>query len=282
MEKKQIYGLIGHPVKHSLSAAMHNAAFAHLGIDAEYQLFDVLPENLEDFFNRDVLEKDIKGFNVTIPHKENAVSFLTNNNKLVQKIGATNTIIVDDDEKFKGYNTDCMGFLKHLKELEIAVRGKKAGIIGSGGAAKAVVYALMSLNINEIMIYDKDSEKSKQLISRMVQQLAPGANISVVDSIESLGIKNKDILINATPIGMKEQDPLLVTKDMLHQDLFVYDLIYNPEKTKLLELADSLGIKNSNGFKMLLYQGTLAFEHWTGQSAPEDVMFEALQKALDN
>ena len=292
MISKQIYGLIGHPVKHSLSAAMHNAAFAYLGINAEYKLFDILPENLEDFLKpggivkdiegNEIDKKNIKGFNVTIPHKEAVLKFVLLDDEKsygVKEIQAVNTIIVNENGTLNGFNTDHAGFSQDVI-INQAVDAKRTAMIGAGGAAKAVAFVLR--NVAEVVaVFDVDKNRSSNLAAK-IRKMAPTCNAYAVNCIGELKIKDKTFLVNASPVGMKEQDPLLITEDMLHKDLFVYDLIYNPEKTKLLKFADSLGIKNSNGLKMLLYQGTLAFEHWTGQSAPEDIMFKALQKALEN
>ena len=274
--EKQIYGLIGYPVKHSFSAAMHNAAFLHFGINAQYRLFEVKPQELKDFFSS-AHEKGIRGFNVTIPHKENAVAFLDEKSFGVAEIGATNTVRIDNDGKLKGFNTDYAGLSRDIKELNVNV--ERTAILGAGGAAKAVVFALAKKGAAEIAVFDIDASRSGDLVKK-IKQMFPECKVHAVDSVEALRIPEKTFLVNATPLGMKEDDPLLVEEEMLHKNLFIYDLIYNPAQTKLLETAKQKGLCVSNGLKMLLYQGMLAFEHWTGNPAPERVMFHALGEAL--
>ncbi|MBM3249188.1 MAG: shikimate dehydrogenase [Candidatus Omnitrophica bacterium] len=275
---KKIYGIIGFPVKHSLSPAMHNAAFRALDINAEYMLFEVKPEELKSFFNN--LDKsNILGLNVTIPHKEKVFGFvsLEPDNSYLRQIGAINTI-VNKKGQWLGYNTDISGFTKHLKE-NFDPANKKVAIIGAGGAARAVSFALVKSGAKEISIFDIDQKKSEN-ISKMLRGLFPDFLISIAKNIEDLQIKNKNLLINATPLGMKPKDPCPVEEKQLHKDLFVYDLIYNPAETKLLKLAKKAGAQTSDGLGMLLYQGMLSFEIWTGGPAPKETMQKALINAL--
>ena len=286
--KKQIYGLIGYPLKHSFSALMHNAAFTHLGMNAEYRLFEIKPQELQYFFHRIIpLEdmhgevfsyEDLHGFNVTIPYKEMVLQFLNEISPAAADIKAVNTVSVHKGSEFKGFNTDFAGFDRHITELE--VNTKKAAIIGAGGAARAVAYALKTKKAEEIVVYDIDNQKSQSLASD-VNSWDCGCTAYAVDSVEALNLYDKTLLVNASPVGMREDDPLLIKKSMLHKDLFVYDLIYNPADTKLLSLAQDNGLRNRNGLKMLLYQGVLAFEHWSGIDAPVEVMFEALKGAMN-
>jgi shikimate dehydrogenase len=179
-----------------------------------------------------------------------------------------------------GFNTDIAGFSRHLKEQFDPV-GKKTAILGAGGAAKAVAYVLASLKAGSISVFDVDHQKSSK-ITDMVKEIFPGFPIYPVDRIEGLQIKDKDLLVNATPVGLKEEDPCLLKSGQLHSNLFVYDLIYNPEQTKLLALAKQAGARVSNGLGMLLYQGMLSFRVWTGQEAPRQVMEEALNSGLSS
>lgn len=286
--KKQIYGLIGYPIKHSFSALMHNAAFTHLGMNAEYRLFEINPQELQYFFHRIIPLKDVHGevfsyddlhgFNVTIPYKEMVLQFLNEISPAAADIKAVNTVSVHKGSEFKGSNTDFSGFTRHISEMD--VNTDKVAIIGAGGAARAVAYALKTKNAEEIVVYDIDNQKSQSLASD-VNSWDSGCTAYAVDSIEALNLYDKTLLVNASPVGMREDDPLLIKKSMLHKDLFVYDLIYNPADTKLLSLAQDNGLRCRNGLKMLLYQGVLAFEHWSGIDAPVEVMFEALKGAMN-
>ncbi|MCG2712841.1 MAG: shikimate dehydrogenase [Candidatus Omnitrophica bacterium] len=283
-KKKQIYGLIGYPIKHSFSAAMHNAAFSYLAMNAEYKLFEINPQDLQYFFHRIIPLRDIKGetipfdalrgFNVTIPHKEAVLQFLNKISPAAAEIKAVNTVSVHNGSEFKGFNTDFAGFDRHISELD--VNTEKAAIIGAGGAARAVAYALKTKQTEEIAIYDIDKAKAESL-AKAVNSWDSGCAAYAVELIEDLNLHAKTLLVNASPVGMREDDPLLITRQMLHKDLFVYDLIYNPVYTKLLLLAQDNGLRHRNGLKMLLYQGVLAFEHWIGIDAPLEIMFEALK-----
>lgn len=287
--QKQLYGLIGYPVKHSFSAAMHNAAFFALGINAEYRLFEVKPEDLEDFvYNEGTMQdvtgavfnaQDLNGFNATIPHKEAMVKFTVLDIKSfgVREINALNTVRIDLDRTLVGFNTDWAGFSRDINEQN--VDSKKAALIGAGGAGKAVAYALSKKDAREIAVYDIDRQRSVELAQK-IQQWNPQCRAYAAGDIEGLRIKDKTLLVNASSVGMKPNDPVLIREDMLHSELFVYDLIYNPAQTKLLTMAKKKGLRCSNGLNMLLYQGMLAFSIWTGEDAPRDIMLKALQEEL--
>ncbi|HNX81102.1 MAG TPA: shikimate dehydrogenase [Candidatus Omnitrophota bacterium] len=273
-----VYGVLGFPVKHSLSPLMQNAAFKALGINATYKLFEVAAGDLEEFFYS--LEKNnIRGLNITIPYKERALQFVklpAESNHLF-KVKAINTAVFAGGVWY-GFNTDITGFARHLKE-NIDPVAKRAAIIGAGGAARAVSYVLANEKVRDIAICDVDASKAR-LIAGMVSDIFPGFPIYPVSDVEALDIAQKDILINATPCGMKPADPCLVPESKFHKNLFVYDLIYTPVETKLLARAKARGCKTANGLKMLLYQGAGSFEHWTGEKPPEDIMWKALKEGV--
>lgn len=278
MTPQKIYGLVGFPVKHSLSPAMHNAAFAALKINAEYKLFELKPQELEGFFKA-AAKNNIFGLNVTVPYKEQVIPFLSKLSEAAKLTGAVNTVKVSD-AGLEGFNTDGEGFIKHLKEgLRFDPAGKAIALIGAGGAAKAVSVYLCRENPQYLSIFDVDKEKSVNL-SRHLKENFQNLDIKAVDSIQGLNIGASDLLINATPIGMKEQDPCLVDEKLIHSGLLVYDLIYNPKETRLLKTAELKGAKTANGLGMLLYQGAAAFEVWTNQKAPVEIMRKALVSAL--
>jgi len=274
--KPKLYGLVGFPVKHSLSPCMHNAAFTKLKIKAKYKLFELQAEQLEDFLGN-LKKNNISGFNVTIPYKEKVLPLLDIKSPGVREIGAVNTVVVTKDKKLKGFNTDFAGFIRHLKELKVTPR--KAAIIGAGGAAKAVCFALGKSKVEEICIYDIDAYKSLGLVSQF-KDVFGRTKFSAVARIEELNLRDKDLLVNASPVGMRPLDPCLIEDMMLHKNLFVYDLIYNPVETKLLAAAKKAGIRFSNGLGMLLYQGVICFEHFTGKKAPVETMRAALEKGV--
>ncbi len=274
----KIFGVLGFPVKHSLSPAMHNAAFRELKIKASYKKFEVRPEELGRFL-KNLKAKNICGLNVTIPHKEQILRYLTGYKaSAADEIGAVNTVIVDEGGRLKGYNTDYLGFSRHLSELKL--HPKRIAVIGAGGAAKAVCFALAKKGAQEIAIHDVDTYKSISLMQRF-QDGFPECRLIAVDRMEGLALGDKDLLVNASPVGMNPQDPCLVTPAMLPAGIFVYDLIYNPVETKLLQLARLKGLGFANGLGMLLYQGVESFNLWMKpKKAPLSVMSAALKLAL--
>ncbi|MGE5279341.1 MAG: shikimate dehydrogenase [Deltaproteobacteria bacterium] len=272
------YGLLGFPVGHSYSGSMHNAAFAHLGIAAHYELFEVSPEKLEEFFSSTVKERGLRGFNVTVPHKEAAVRYLNGSiSPAVRQIGAVNTIRIEADGTRSGCNTDAPGFRRDLRENGVEVAGKKAVLIGAGGAAKAVAAALGGLKVRELEIFDVAADKAVSLAEKTRQQY-PYVDARAVTEVRFLDTRAAALLVNATPVGMKPSEPPVIGAEQLHPGLFVYDLIYNPARTPLLAAAEKAGCRRANGLGMLLYQGCRAFEYWTGKEAPVEVMRAALRR----
>lgn len=270
---KSIYGLMGYPVSQSLSPLMHNAAFKALGVDAAYELFALKPEELAGFF-RDLKKKDspIFGLNVTVPYKEKAIEFMDSLSPYVQKAMAVNTIVIGPDRSLRGFNTDGPGFLTHLTELGFHSQGKRIAILGAGGSARGIltVLCLLPQRPQWIRIYNVHPEKAERLLEDLKNRMDVSV-AAAVSSIDALDIKNTDLLINATPVGMKKDDPSLIEEGLLHSRMLVYDLVYNVAETKLLKLAKKKGAKVSNGLGMLLYQGVLAFEHWANAELDEDV-----------
>jgi len=276
MANLKTFGLVGFPVKHSLSPMMHNAAFKALGIPAEYKLFEIKPEDFSGFLAG--LDKfNISGLNVTVPFKEKVLDFvrLGPGQGHVRQVGAVNTI-VNIDACWTGFNTDIPGFEKHLKE-NFDPTGKSCAILGAGGAARAVAYVLAKVGAREIVVFDIEKSKAESVCS-MIKGIFPEFNILRVESLQDMEIKNKELLVNCTPVGLKESDPALIDKRFLHKNLFVYDLIYNPVLTRLLKEAEAQGCRTANGLSMLLYQGALSFEYFIGQNAPVEIMREALTK----
>ena len=275
MEKseKKIYGLLGFPLGHSLSPKMHNAAFQALGIDAEYKLFEIKPEGISDFLF-DLTKNKIHGFNVTVPYKEIITQYLSWKSAEVEAVGAVNTVRVLEGRCLKGYNTDSRGFFTHLKsDLMFDPKGRTVAVIGAGGGAKAVCFALAQKGAGQIAVYDVDQDKAQNLVNR-IQDRFPKCALRVAKNIYELAIKKSQLLVNATPIGLKNGDPSLVQVEDLHADLLVYDLIYNPAETELLKLAKRSGARASNGLGMLFYQGAEAFERLTDIKLPVDVRNE--------
>ncbi len=281
---KATYGLVGYPLGHSLSPVMHNTAFQALDVEAEYVLFPMKKEAIEAFF-KDLKDSDspVFGLNVTVPHKEHVIPFLDAMDPFAAKVGAVNTVVIDKNRKLIGFNTDGPGFLAHLTEAGFDAAGKRITILGAGGAARAIVsvFCLLGSRPESVRIYDIDMEKAVSLV-RDIGSRIDVSHVHVVNSIDDLNIELSDLLINATPLGMKADDPVLVSEELLHSNMMVYDLVYNPPETPLLKMAKAKGAKTVNGLKMLFYQGVLAFQHWAEMELPESIktrMWQELEKA---
>ena len=281
-ENKSLYGIVGYPVKYSLSPLMHNAAFEALSVPAAYELFPLEEDELENFFAK--LHDDdspIFGLNVTVPYKETVLKHVDVLTPFVEKVGAVNTIVINKERKLIGYNTDAPGFLSHLAELGVQTSEKRIVILGAGGVSRAIIAALCLIaeKPESIKIFDVVKEKADALVADLGERI----DLSMVESVQSiddLNIEIADILINATPIGMHEDDPCLVEPELLHSNMFVYDVIYKPEETPLLKEAKKKGAKTSNGLGMLYYQGVLAFQHWANIEL-EDEIKQKMRKSLE-
>lgn len=265
-DKITTYGLIGYPLDHSLSPCMHNTAFRALDVAAVYELFPLQENEVEGFIKTLKMDDShIFGLNVTVPYKEKVIPYLDALSPFAEKVGAVNTIVVDEKRSLVGHNTDGPGFWTHLTELDVQLKGKRIAIMGAGGASRAIISMLCLIEQRPVSIklYDLDAEKAHALVRDLSQRIDLSI-VEVVHSLDDLNIELSNVLINATPIGLKKQDSCLVDPDLLHANLFVYDLIYNPKETVLLKLAKEKGAGISNGLGMLFYQGVLAFEHWAG------------------
>ena len=277
------YGIIGYPVKHSLSPAMQNAAFKACDIDAGYELFDVAPENLDKFLD-DIAKSwnNISGLNVTIPHKIKTKEYLERNGKLdevARRLGAVNTIKIEPDGSLRGFNTDGPGFYRSLQEdLRFEPEGKKVFVLGAGGAARAVIMYLGN-GPEKIFVADIDKEKTTELKNHYGKYYDEKKLVIVGGEIKE-ALADCALLINATPIGMKEADPSPIDKNLLRSGTRIYDLVYNRPVTQLVREANSMKLHAVTGIGMLLYQGAIAFEIWTGKKAPVGVMKKALKDAL--
>lgn len=277
----KIIGIFGYPITHTLSPVMHNAIFKFLGLDYCYIPFEVRKGYLSDAVKA-LRALNIKGINVTIPYKEEIIPYLDEISSEARIISAVNTVSVRKG-RLIGYNTDGRGFIKAFyKESGLTLRNKKILLLGAGGAAKAVAVQAALMGTKEILIANRTFYKGKELaghISRFVPTCRVIPLKYTKDTLKK-SISRMDILINATSLGMNPKDPLPIPQDLLHPSLVVYDLIYNPPITGLLKAARKVGAKGINGVGMLLYQGALSFEIWTGVRPPIDLMKRVLTKAL--
>ncbi|MBU3955995.1 shikimate dehydrogenase [bacterium] len=256
-------GLVGWPVEHSLSPAIHNGAFKKLSLFWRYDLYPASPENFEKIIEN--MKTELEGFNITYPYKEKILSRLDEIDSIASSVGAVNCA-KKEKGKWLGTNTDASGFLKALKE-DINPHNKNIFIVGCGGAAKAAAFALASASARKIFLKDIDETKAEELRKRL-NKFAPA--LPVVKSSSFSELKNCDILINATPLGMSD-DKIPVPADFLHNNLYVFECIYNRE-TPLLEEASRKGLRRQNGLNMLVYQAADSFTFWTGTRAPVELM----------
>ncbi|MBI4963756.1 MAG: shikimate dehydrogenase [Desulfomonile tiedjei] len=274
-------GVIGYPVAHSLSPAMHNAAFDSLGMNWRYVPIRVRPERLRDIV-LGLESKAFRGINVTIPHKENVIPLLDKVSPEVTRIGAVNTVTLKDG-KLSGENTDWSGFLAALEELNFDPAGCNALILGSGGAARAIAYALASCSARILM--SSRNRAAGDDVAKQVRRAFPRASITWAHNQALRGMSIRcDLLVNATPVGMSPRGEFSPWPDEvpLPQCSFVYDTVYNPSRTRLMEQASSRGMKCANGLSMLVHQAALSFSIWTGRSAPIDVMRKAISYGDEN
>ena len=264
------YGLLGKDIGYSLSPAMHNAAFKELGIEAEYKLFDKSLDELDGFF-KELKDGKISGCNVTIPYKEKVLEYVDKKDNLVLAVGSLNTIIRRNDGLVEGTNTDHDGFMNALTgkgedDLGFDPSGKNVFLFGAGGAAKTIVFSLLGWApecVRRIVIADIDTKKAEKLAGSAVANQQKGTIISVVEDEGQYEefISKSDLLINATPCGMKESDKPLFDYRYMHERLSVFDFIY-AKKTPLIKEALDRGAKAINGKNMLLNQAVAAFECW--------------------
>ena len=274
--------LLGHPVGHSMSAVMHNAAFRELGLDYRYELKSVPPGELGSFVSSELRRPGFAGASVTIPHKVAVMEHLDGVDPSALRIGAVNTIVVEDGQ-LKGYNTDGAGALRGIVEVYGEVEDARVVMVGAGGAARAVGYHL-STNVRELTIANRTVGRAEALARDLTEN--PGCR-AIVKSIPLErgalrdAIVGADILVNGTPLGMHpETQGTPVERSLLHPGLLVFDLVYNPVMTRLLREAGEAGAAILPGVNMLVYQGATAFRMWTGEDPPVETMREAVVEAL--
>ena len=285
--KTKLIGLIGWPVSHSFSPAMHNAAAAALGLNWIYLPLPVRPPDLRSAV-LGMSALGFKGINVTVPHKQAIIPFLNTIEKGARIIGAVNTIVVnrlsakpEEPWLLAGHNTDWLGFLADLDSLQVPSKQRDCLILGAGGSARAVVYALAQAGAN-VLILARRKVQAEQLAA----DFAEVAQV-LVDSLTALpslvsGL-NAPLIVNTTPLGMLPEVDRSVWPDSMPfpAGTFVYDLVYNPQETRFMQQAKEAGCGTSNGLGMLIHQGALAFELWTGQKPSIKEMKKALQSTRE-
>lgn len=269
--------LLGSPVSHSISPAMHNTAFDALGLDFSYMAFDVSKEDLPTAVEG--LKKiNCCNFNLTMPLKTAIIPLLDEIDEAAELAQSVNTCVCQDG-KLVGYTTDGIGFLQSMKDCGIKYSGTTITILGAGGAATSIITQAAMEGVEKINIF-KRKNASFQKVVDFADRLTKSTECDLfVYDMEDMDILNfslqeSDILINSTNVGMGDDDRSLVPKEFLHPGLTVCDVIYHPAETRLLKDAKACGCKTMNGKYMLLYQGAAAFKLWTGKDMPIDLIKE--------
>ncbi len=265
------YCIIGDPVDHSLSPAMHNAVFKALHLNCTYIAFRIAKDELEAGI-QSLRKANIAGFNVTMPHKVAVMKFLDERDETCLKINAVNTVN-NENGKFKGYNTDIHGFIQPLKRRKISLAGKTALLMGAGGAARAVLTALADERVGKVIIANRNMARAKE-VAQHARKLGLNCELVGLDDASKLASK-ADLIVNATPMGMA-REPSIIKPTDIRGDSIVYDLVYRPMETGLIQSAKEAGATIVYGYEMLIEQGAKSFEIWKKMEAPRDVMKETL------
>jgi shikimate dehydrogenase len=277
----KIVGIIGAPIEHSRSPQIHNAAIAALGLDYVYVPFHVQPDNLgaaiEGFKAAHVV-----GINVTIPHKQNVIASLDEISREATLIGAVNTLIFKDGT-ISGENTDAPGFLQAMQEEGLDVpQGGAAVVIGAGGSARAIVVALALAGVRTICITNRTVSRAVALATDLSGKTGVSIyGIGLDDPKLSNAVGMSQLIVNTASTSMDVSHPLLIDPEWLEPQSIVYDIVYTPPETRLLRAAAEKDCHTIGGLGMLVHQGAIAFERWTGVNPPVEIMRQALQGAFD-
>ena len=273
-------GIIGYPLRHSISPAFQQAAFDFYGMDVQYVVWETPPDGLAQRMQA-LRAADVLGSNVTVPHKEAVRPYLDRLAEPAQRTGAVNTI-VNRDGVLEGHNTDVTGFLRALKEDgDFDPGARRVLLLGAGGAARAVAHALVDVGVASLTIANRTVERALALAAAL-----GGSTALQAVPLERAALEKSngwDLIINCTTLGMRHgtgENESPMPDDLIPSHALVYDLVYNPESTPLLRAAARLGARTLGGLPMLVYQGADAFQLWTGRAAPLPVMLQAGRQAL--
>ena len=283
MNLSDIAVLIGNPVTHSLSPVFQQAAFDHMSINARYEAWETHADELKQKVAL-LRSSEYLGANITIPYKLDAMSFVDSIDDIAEQVGAINTII-SRNGTLVGTNTDVEGIQNSFKLANVDLKNKTVILFGAGGAARAVIVAMKNAGVKDITVINRTENKAKHFESFSDSNF----NVSIlsadlVTSDHSAFFENADIIINATSLGMsKGGNELLspIPQELLYSSQVVFDLVYTPERTPLLKMAESTGAQCIGGLAMLIFQGAAAFRLWTDKNPPLEVMFRAAKKELD-
>lgn len=277
--RTRLCGVLGYPLEHTLSPRMHNAAFAALGLDWVYLPWPVVPERLGEALRGLRALANFAGANLTVPHKEAVIPHLDELTEEARAVGAVNTIVCAGD-RLTGHTTDGAGLLAALAEAaDFRPGGASVVIVGAGGAGRSAAFALAAAGVRQVTILNRSEARARALAAD-VARAAHGGKVLAYQLLNTPStaqiLGGADLVVNATPLGMRPGDPSPVDLALCRPAAVAYDMVYNPPETPFLRQARSRGLRAANGLGMLLYQGATAFALWTGRAAPVDAMRGAL------
>jgi len=273
------FAVLGHPIGHSLSPVMHNASIESLGMDAIYLAFDVHPDQLMSVIPA-MQKMGFKGVNLTVPLKEVAFKGIDDLDESARSLGAVNTVEFKADGSLRGHNTDGAGFLTAIKEsFGTEIKGMDVFVLGTGGAGRAVAITCARAGAGSLTLADTDAGRTSRVAAE-IQTLAPSCPVTVCQDNLKEASRSASLVIQATPVGMKQEDKPLLSSGSFRKGQLVYDLIYMYPQTALMKEAASAGAKCANGLNMLLHQGAVAFTIWTSVNPDTNAMRRALENSV--
>lgn len=277
--RTQVFAVLGHPITHTLSPVMHNAAFEELGLDAVYLAFDVVPEDVGSILVS-MQQMNFGGVNLTVPLKEKVQSVLGRVDPVAEAVGAVNTVVFSDDGMV-GHNTDGEGFVRAAAELDVVLGGTRVVILGSGGAARAAALYSARAGAADVTLVARNRDAAAALVSELGARHPEVLIRSVTEPGDQVSaVTQGEFVVQSTPVGLKEGDPPVIGADAFHEGQAVLDMIYHVAATSTMKAAQSAGARVANGLGMLLHQGALACTLWTGRDAPVPIMRAALEKEV--
>ncbi|MDE2803077.1 MAG: shikimate dehydrogenase [Chloroflexota bacterium] len=280
-------GIIGYPIRHSASPAFQNAALRYCGVDAVFTAWEVAPDALTRWvWDQD--RDDLLGFGVTVPHKTEIIKQLDHVDDDAASIGAVNTVVVTERRELVGYNTDTYGFLHALQtEGGFDVRGQDVLVLGAGGVSRAVCGVLLREGVASLTLANRTVSRAESLLADLDHHGVPVQSVALDEGAIAEALRGRErigLIVNCTSMGMLHgpaEGASPIPAGLIPPSAFVYDLVYNPPVTPLMELAQGVGARTLNGLPMLVYQGARGFTLWTGIDAPVDVMMAAARKAVE-
>jgi shikimate dehydrogenase len=279
----KLYGLLGKTLSHSISPSLHNNGFRDLGLNAVYLMLETKEKNLEEYINS-LKTIGFSGWNVTIPYKESIIPYLNGFSSLARASGAVNTVL-NRRGRLTGYNTDVIGFQRQVEESGINVKDKRAVVIGAGGAARAVIAALIQLSLADITIINRTVENAEEL-AKLFREENSEQNFdfcSLEEQEYAEVLKAADLVVDTTPVGMYSnniKNKVVINPEYLHEDQLVIDLVYNPLKTEILKEAEKRGAQIGNGLPTLIYQAEASFKLWTKEMPPKKKWYQIAEEAV--